>query len=55
MNTIGLKVEDDKLVPNDFNGFIPTWKPFFHGIFSHEKLLSLEKLWDDFVYGETRL
>jgi hypothetical protein len=46
---IGVKVEDEELVPIALNGFSTSWKPFVQGICAREKLPTFEKLWDDFV------
>jgi hypothetical protein len=46
---IGVKVEDEELVPIALNGFSASWKPFVQGICACEKLPTFEKLWDDFV------
>ena len=37
------------------NGFSSSWGPFVQGVCACDKLLSFEKLWDDFVQEKTRL
>jgi len=51
---IGMKVEDEELVPIALNGFSTPWESFVQYVFAREKLPTFENLWDDFVQEETR-
>jgi hypothetical protein len=51
---VGETVSDTSLVNTTLNGFSKSWEPFVKGICAREKLSSFEKLWVDFIRGETR-
>jgi hypothetical protein len=48
------KLDDVELVNVALNGFPKSWEPFVKGIFTREKLLDWQKLWDDCIQEETQ-
>jgi hypothetical protein len=54
LGAVGEAIADSDLVRTTLNGVSKQWVVFVEGIVAREKLPSWERLWDDFVQGETR-
>jgi hypothetical protein len=52
--TIGEKTKDAKLVNVALNGLPKSWEPFVKGVCAWENIPDWQRIWDDFIQGETR-
>lgn len=54
-DTLDDKVEENGLIWIILNGFGPSWHHFVQFVCAHEKLPSIESLWDAFIEEKMRL
>ncbi|KAH9290495.1 hypothetical protein KI387_034612, partial [Taxus chinensis] len=49
---IGMKAEDEELVPAALNGFSAPWQHFLQGVCPHENIPTFERVWDVVIHEE---